>query len=372
MPEALTVTAFSTPSHRREFLEFPYRLHAENPHWVAPLRSEQKRLLDASRHPFYRHAEIETFLARRGGRTVGRIAAIVDRNAREENGGALGAFGFFDCLQDQDAAAALVDAARRWLQTRGARTLRGPTDPSFNYNCGVLVDGFEDPPAVGVTYNPPYYDRLLTGAGLRPSKELLAMHLRREDLRSPRARRFARFGLATSGLRLRPYDARHREREIAVIWNLYSTGWSSNWGYVPASLEEVRLLATDLERIADLRLVQFCEVDRRAAGFVVVLPDWNQALCHARGRLLPLGWWRVLQARKRISRARIYLAGVLPEWQGTAVAAAFLSLADSPAAQPYREIEASWILEDNHAALRGMLMLGGRVAKRYRIYDGCV
>jgi hypothetical protein len=372
MPELLTVTPARTRSHRREFLELPYLLHRDNPRWVAPLRSEQKKMLDEQRHPFYRHAEIETFLARRGPRAVGRIAAILDGNAREENGGRIGAFGFFDCLPDPEAAAALIDGARHWLRSRGARTMRGPTDPSFNYNCGILIDGFEDPPAIGLAYNPPYYDPLLTAAGLRPVKDLLAIHLRRDDLLSARARRFARFGLSTPGLRLRTYDPRRREREIECVWDLYSRGWASNWGFVPASLEEMRLLVTEFERNADPRLVQFCEVGGRVVGVVVVLPDWNQALRHARGSLLPLGWWRVFRASKRISRARICILGMLPEWQGTALAAAFLSLADSPAAEPYQEVEASWILEDNHAALRGMLLLGGRVAKRYRIYDACV
>lgn len=372
MPEPVTVLKANSRSERREFLDYPYRLHERAPNWIAPLRSEQSRLLDERRHPFYRHAEVELFLAKRGAETVGRIAAILDGNAPQVDGRKVGAFGFFDCNPDEESARVLLDAAREWLQAKKAGLMRGPTDPSFNYNCGVLVEGFDDPPAVGVAYNPSYYGRLLAGAGLRGVKDLVAVHLRSDDLRTSRARRLARYGLATPGLRLRSYDPRQREREVQRIWELYSQSWSTNWGFVPASLEEVRLLATDIEKIADLRLVQFCELEGRAVGIAVVLPDWNQALSRANGSLLPFGWWRVLRARRNITRARIYIVGVIPALQGTAMAAAFLSMAESPASAPYRDVEASWILEDNHAALRGLETLGGRIAKRYRIYDALI
>jgi hypothetical protein len=368
MPELDIVTA-DRGSARRAFLDLPYRLYAQDPVWVAPLRRDQKSVLDARRHPFFRHAELRLLIARRRSAVVGRVAAIVDHDAPSENGRRVGGYGFFECLHDQEAANGLIAAAREWLRGRGCQLMRGPVNPSYNYGCGVLVDGFGDPPVIGTSYNPSYYDNLLVGAGLGKAKDLIAFSLKAEQLVSVRTLA-ARFASPPPGARLRPFDVHQRERDIRLIWKLHSKGFTKNYDFAPLSLEEVRAIALDIERFGDKRLAQFCEVDGRPAGIAVAFPDWNQALREAHGRLFPLGWWRILRARRRIDRARIWLVAIAPEWQGTGLAGAFLSLAGQPGLDQYTEIEASWIVESHQTMLRALALVGARAYKRYRLYEG--
>ena len=365
------ILAAESGSARRAFLEFPYRLYAQDAVWVAPLRRDQKRILDIRRHPFYGHAESRLFVARRGRDIVGRIAAIVDHNAPPEHGKRVGSFGFFESIDDPETTRGLLAAAREWLRERGMHLVRGPMNPSYNYGGAILVDGFEEPPSIGTPYNPPYYDRLLTGAGLRGHRDFLAFQLTRDQLH--RAQALAgRFGAAVPGARLRPFDVRQFEREARWIYELHTTGFTKNYDFAPLSMEEVREIARDIERYGDPRLVQFCEVDGRPAGIVVALPDWNQALGAARGRLFPLGWWRILRARRNIRRIRIFLLCMAPEWQGTGLAATFLTMADQPGSEQYTEIEASWIVESHPIMPRALALLGARTTKRYRVYEGDV
>ena len=370
MPE-LEVVQASRGRLRRAFLELPYRLYAQDPLWVAPLRGDQKKILDERRHPFYRHAELQLFIARRGRNVVGRIAAIVDRNALPEAGKRVGTFGFFESMDDQEDASGLIEAARKWLRGRGMHLMRGPVNPSLNYGAGLLVEGFGDPPAIGTFYNPPYYDRLLCGAGLCKSRDLLTFSLKPEQLRNAQALA-GRFGLTTPGARLRPYDRSERERDVRWIWELHSRGFTSSYGFVPLSMEEARAMALDIERFGDERFVQFCEVDGQPVGVVIAFPDWNQALRAARGRLFPLGWWRILRARRHIHRIRVFMLGMAPESQGTGLAAAFLALVDQPDTEQYTDIEASWIEESHPIMVRAVKLLGARVTKRYRVYDAAL
>ena len=370
MPE-LEVVQASRGCLRRAFLEFPYRMYAQDAVWVAPLRGEQKKILDERRHPFYRHADLQLFIARRGSSVVGRIAAIVDHNALPEGGQRIGSFGFFESADDQTAASGLVEAAREWLRGRGMHLMRGPVYPSINYGAGVLVEGFGDPPAIGTFYNPPYYDRLLSGAGLYKSADLLTFSLKPEHLRNAKALA-GRFGLTTPGARLRPYDRRQRERDVRHIWEMHSKGFRTSYGFVPISIEEARAMALDIERFGDERFVQFCEVDGQPVGVVIAFPDWNRALREARGRLFPMGWWKILRARRHIHRIRVFMLGMAPESQGTGLAAAFLALVDQPGTEQYTEIEASWIAESHPTMMRAIGLLGARVSKRYRVYEAAL
>ncbi len=353
---------------RRAFLELPYRLYARDSLWVPPLRGDQKQMLDCRRHPFYRHAELALFVARREGRAVGRIAAILDRTALPEDGKRVGSFGFFECESDPEAAGRLVEAAASWVRERGAELMRGPVNPSFSYGGTVLIEGFDHPPTISTPYNPPYYDGLLRRAGLRPARDMVGFLLTREQVLKGREMA-GRYGAAPPEMRLRPYDLRQTEREARLIWELHSTAFTDNHDYVPMSLDEVRAMARDIERWGDPRLVQFCEIEGRTAGIIVALPDWNQALRAARGRLLPLGWWRILRARRSINRVRVFLLLMGREWQGTGTAAAFFSLVDQPGTEQYTQLEASWIFDDLQIMLKLLALGGFRPYRRFRIYE---
>jgi hypothetical protein len=295
----------------------------------------------------------------------------VDRNWPPEAGRHIGSFGFFECTNDRETATALIAAAAKWVRERGMQVMRGPVNPSYTYGSGVLVEGFEDPPAIGTSYNPPYYDRLLAGSGVHPIKDFLAYAITPEQLRNVKSLA-GRFGLAPGGAKLRPYDVRHREREVQWIWELHSKGFAENYDFVPISVDEVRAIARDVERFGDFRFIQFCEVEGRPAGVVVALPDWNQALRPAGGRLFPLGWWKILRARRSINRIRIFLVCLGPEWKGTGLAGAFLALADPAEQTQYTRIEASWIVESHSTMVRALTLLGARPYKRYRMYERSV
>ena len=370
LPE-LEVVPADRASKRRAFLDFPYRLYARDSLWVPPLRGDQKKILDNRRHPFYRHAESQLFLAVRGSKVAGRICALLDHNAPPEAGHRIGAFGFFESMDDQEATSGLLNATREWLRKRGVHLMRGPVNPSFNYGAGVLVEGFDDPPTVGNSYNPTYYDLLLTGAGLRKARDFLAFSLKPEQLRAAKAIAGS-FASVPPRARLRPFDGRQLEREAKWIWELHSKGFTSNYDFAPMSLEEVRYMACDIQRFADERLMQFCEVDNRPAGVLVAFPDWNQTLCSVRGRLFPLGWWRLLRGRRHITRLRIWLLIIAPEWQGTGLAALFLSLVGQPGTEQYKEIEASWIVESHPTMVSALSLLNARVSKRYRLYEAAL
>jgi hypothetical protein len=353
---------------RHSFLEFPYRLYAGNPCWVPSLRRDQKKLLNVRRHPFYRHAESRLFVARRGNEVVGRIAAFVDHNAPTEAGRRIGSFGFFESARDREAGIRMVEAAWQWLCERGMHIMRGPVNPSFNYSTGVLVDGFEDPPAIGTPYNPPYYDMLLADAGLRRAMDLLGFSLKPAQLRDAAAR-FGLLDAVTPGVRLRPYDSRQREREVRWIWELHGKAFAANYDYVPISLDEVRAIAIDIERYGDPRFMQFCEIEGQPVGMLVTFPDWNQALRVARGRLFPLGWWRIWRARAHITRMRIFLLGMALPQQGTGLAATYLGLLNHLGTFQDMDIEVSWIVESHQLMLRLLGLAGARAYKRWRVYE---
>jgi hypothetical protein len=362
------IDAVETRRQRNEFVNLPYRLYARRPHWVPPLRSEERKAVDVRNHPFYKHGELKLFLARNGSETVGRIAAIIDHLDPRRHG----SFGFFECDNNPAAAAALIDAAKGWLADRGIHQMTGPLSPSINYVSGILVDGFDDPPCIGLAYNPPYYAELLTGAGLTPLKDLLALRIRREAFRGPKARRFERFAQNREGVRFRQVDMTQLEKEFDLAWKLYAQAWAGNWGFVPLSREEVQSIGRDLERFGDPRGVQFCEAGGQTVGMLLVIPDLNQALLRARGRLLPFGWWHISRIRHVATRARIFMLGMTPEWQNTGIAAGFCAMADLPGVDHYQELEASWILEDNQRAIRGLQSLGAEVYKRYRLYGAAL
>lgn len=217
------VSPVREPREHREFLAFPYRHYRNDPHWVAPLRIAQKELFDAARHPFWAHARLERFLARNARATLGRVAAILDPSYNEFQQEAAGFFGFLECVNDPEVAQALLEAAVGWLQQHGARVVRGPMNPSTNYECGLLVEGFDSSPWVMMPYNPPYYATLLEGAGWRRAKDLYAYYLNTEIVTLAKVERVAERALKASQLHIRPIRMRDFQAEAARVWEIYNS-----------------------------------------------------------------------------------------------------------------------------------------------------
>ncbi len=361
------------PADLRRFIALPYRLHARDPIWVPPLRRDVATMLARTKNPFFEHGEAEYFLAERGGEVVGRIAAIENRLHNETHGDRVGFFGFFESVDDRGVADALFEAAAGWLRARRLDTVRGPASFSVNDECGLLVQGFETPPTVMMPHNPRYYVGLVEGAGFTKAKDLLCFE-GREPVGDAAARvtRASELVRERYGITLRSLDLRHFHAEVDRIKRLYNAGWEKNWGFVPMTERELDHLAEQFRPVVVPDLVHFAEREGRVIAFAICLPDLNVALrANRSGALLP-GALRIFFRLKtrRIGRLRVLLLGILPEFRGKGVDAAFYHRIWKMAkANNIHWGEAGWILEDNTAMIAGMVKLGWTHYKTYRLYD---
>ena len=268
---ALEVVTADSKQALKEFIEFPYSLYRGDRFWVPPLRIAVKELLDRAKHPFYANAEAEFFLARRDGRVVGRIAAILDRNHNKFHEENAGFFGFFESTNAPEVAAALLGAARKWVFGRGAVLLRGPVNPSTNYECGMLVDGFDSNPMVMMTYNPRYYPALMENVGLRKAKDLNAYVNTAAAVELEKIGRVADRKLAKSGVTVRPINMKDFDGEVGRIWDVYNSAWKRNWGFVPMTREEFFLMGKEMKQILKPELVLVGEAGGKTIGFALAL-----------------------------------------------------------------------------------------------------
>jgi GNAT superfamily N-acetyltransferase len=364
------VNALGEKADWRAFIELPYALYRNDPYWVPPLRIQVKELIDRKKHPFYANADAEFFLARRNGEVVGRIAAIFDRAHNRFHDESAGFFGFFECVDDASVAEALLARAREWVDRRGAKFLRGPVNPSTNYECGMLIDGFDSSPMVMMPYNPRYYPVLMDRVGLSKSKDLLAYvsHAQRIDMK--KIERVADRVLATNGVTVRPINMKDFDAEVARVWEVYSKAWSRNWGFIPMSREEFQVMGKEMKQILKPELVLIGEVEGRVVGFALALPDVNFALKPAGGSLLPTGILKILYYQRLIKSVRVLALGVEERYRASGVGAAFYAtLVRNARKLGYGDCEMSWILEDNTLMNRALEVMGARRYKTYRIYD---
>ena len=353
-----------------EFVELPFTLCRNEPNWVPPLRMAVKELLDREKHPFYANAQAEFFLAMQDGRTVGRIAAIVDRNHNRFHAEEAGFFGFFDCIDDVDVARALLKVARAWVVDHGAKFMRGPVNPSTNYECGVLIDGFDYDPMVMMTYNPRYYPRLLEEAGLTKAKDLLAYLSNANTISMKKIERVADKVLATNGVRVRPINMKDFQADVERVWDVYGAAWARNWGFVPMSREEFFLMGKEMKMILKPDLVLIGEVGNKVVGFAMALPDVNYALKRAGGSLFPTGLLKILYYQRLIKNVRVLALGVVEEYRASGLAAGFYAtLVRNARRLGYGDCEMSWILEDNVLMNRSLEVMGAKRYKTYRIYE---
>lgn len=353
----------------KRFIAFPYALHRGDPYWVPPLRMDVRKMLSREKNPFFEHAEAEYFLAEREGRVVGRIAAIHNRAHNETHGDRTGFFGFFDCADDQTVADALFEPVYRWLRERGLTTVRGPASFSTNDECGILIDGFDLPPAVLTPYTPAWYRSLLEGAGFTKAKDLY-LYQTTDDQLPERLSRGARIIARRNRITLRAIDMKRFDAEVDLIKQVYNQAWERNWGFIPMTDAEIDHMARDMKPVVVPDLVVFAEQDGRLIGFAAALPDLNVALkTNPSGRLIP-GILRVLWAARTIKRIRILLLGVLPEHRRSgADALMYHWIWEKGYALGYRWAEAGWILEDNAPMKNGLARMGFEHYKTLRLYD---
>jgi hypothetical protein len=347
------------------------------PNWVAPLRVAVHDALDERRNPFYREAARALFLAERGGEVVGRIAAIENRAHNRFHDDRVGFWGFFECMDDQTVADALFAAAEGWLAARGLTVMRGPMTPSTNYECGLLVEGFEHRPTFMTAWNPPYYDALCARAGFTKAKDLLAFRFEGEttDYALPDfVARQAERALAGGGLTFRDMDPSRFDEEVAGLWATYNDAWERNWGFVPMSQPEFLHMAKDMKSLLDPRFAFVAEVGGAPVGFMLALPDYNEVLARNRsGRLLPLGGPLMLWGKRRIRNMRVMALGVRRDARSRSILALFThEIMRRGRLYGKNGAEASWLLEDNHLIVKPMRAMGAQERMRWRVYDRAV
>jgi GNAT superfamily N-acetyltransferase len=368
---SLEVTPVKGFKDLRAFVSLPYRLHAGTP-WITPLKLERYLFLSRRTNAFFKHGEAEYFLARRDGRVVGRVSAQVDRAFNHYHDARWGMFGFLEFEDDPEVLDALLARAELWLRERGCDRMVGPMDFQMNDESGILIEGFEREPMVKQPWHPRYYQQRCEAAGLSKAMDLLMWELYIADRKNvlPILPEIAEQAQTKHGIRIRRMSRRHLRRELDDFARVYNAAWSGNWGFVPYSKEDLDAYALDLQLVFDRNWFMVAENDQETVAMAITVPDINQVLKKMRGRLLPLGWWYYLNRRRIVDRVRVGFLGVLPEYQHTGVAALlYMEHFDMAERTPQTGGEMGWILETNKAMNRGMEAMGGRVVKRFRVYE---
>lgn len=365
------IIPLKTSHQLREFIRLPWRIYRGSPCWVPPLIADMKRILDRNKHPFFQHSTADFFLAQRQGQVVGRIAAILNNHHNAFHNERVAFFGFFESIDDDSVAEALLNQATAWGRERGMGTLRGPMNYSTNDTCGLLIEGFDKLPAIMMTYNPPYYVDLLERNHFRKAMDLYAWWMHSEIGLNEKIIRVGENALRRQGITIRTLDMRDFDREVERIKRIYNDAWSANWGFVPMTDAEFDLLAKDLKPVVNPKLVLVADRAEQPVGFSLSIPDINVALHRINGRLWPFGLLKLLYYARKIKHVRVITLGVIKSLQKTRGIGALLYMETFRrcVAEGFPAGEFSWTLENNALINSGMEALGARIYKRYRIYE---
>jgi hypothetical protein len=358
-----------------EFVKFPFKLYRGDPNWVPPLIEERRDFLDPKKNPFFEHSRCQLFLARRGDELVGTIAAAVNDNHNTFHSEKMGSFGFFEAINDQAVADALLEAAETWVRQQGMLIIRGPLNFSTNDEIGTLIDGFDEPPVVMMTYNPRYYPTLIEAHGYAKAMDVYAYIVdlaERLQNAPPKVFEVAEKAAQKQGIRVRKVDIRHLDQEVALIKQVYNRAWERNWGFVPMTDAEIDHLASGMKPLLDPNLLFIAETsDGTPVGVSISFPDIHQALrWSGGGHMWPFGLLKFLWYRRKVNQCRLLIMGMVPEYRGRGADAIFyVETARAALAQGYKRMEGSWILETNTMMNLILQRLGAVRYKTYRIYE---
>lgn len=368
---ALEIRPVNTPADLEQFLDVPDRVYRQDPYWVSPLRSSIARQLSPE-NSFRTYGQLQAFVAL-NPEPVGRIVATVNQRLVEKEGEAIGLFGYFETINDFSVAQGLFTAAETWLKAQGMTKVRGPIDLSTHNNCLMLIDGFDSPPMVMMPYNPSYYPELVEQGGFSKAKDAYAYEY---PLDRPLPTEFEKaYKIATkSGVSFRSIETKGEafERDARILYRLFTEAFSGNWSSTPRTEEEFLEEARSLQQLVDPDVVLIAEVDGKAVGFFMGLPDYNIPLKEVKGKL---NWWGTLKFlwyRRQIDRGRVVAICSLPEYQRKLVPLALIYLglrACQQKGKPYRTSELGWVYEDNSRSRRLIEAAGGKIYKTYRIYE---
>lgn len=371
---SIEVTQVDSPKELNAFIRFPWRIYPDDPAWVPPLLIERKEFL-SRKHPFYEHGDAALFLARSGGEIVGRIMASDDPNYNALHRTNVGCFGLFESIDDQAVANALFETASGWLRGKGREEMMGPIDYSTNYVCGLLIDGFQHPPMLLTSHNPPYYGTLIERWGFEKVMDLYAWWFADPAEAAARLRRLANaLKKRLEVVRFRPVNLRDIVADGRRIRDIYNEAWRNNWGYVPFTEKEFDYMTKELKPLVVPELAIIAEVAGQPVGFILAIPDINVALRHVKnGRLttfgLPIGLAKILYYKGKTKTARLIALGVVPKFRRHGIAEMLvLRVIEEGMHKRGFTPELSLTLENNHMINRFLEAIGAARYKTYRIY----
>ena len=373
----LEIERVTSEGQLRDFIRVPWTVYEKDPNWVPWLFFERLEFFNKKKNPFFEHAEADYFIARRDGRAIGTVAAILNHRHNEFQQENVAHFGVFEVIEDGEAGRALLETAVDWARRRGAERLLGPMNLSTNDECGMLIEGFGEPPVVLMTYNPPYYPEMMEAAGFQKAMDLLAWLGITEEIVNDMPEKVKRivgkvrdrYELQVRPIRMDDWDA-----EIERIKKIYNSAWERNWGFVPMTDAEIEHMADGLKMILDPALIFMVEHHGEAVGFSLTLPDVNQPLRRIRPGPSTLRSYlaaaRLYFSRYKTDMARVMALGVVERYRGRGVdALMYYETAKAALERGYDRLEASWILETNEMMNRPIELLGGKVYKKYRVYE---
>ena len=357
---------------RRRFQRLPWSIYAGDHNWVPPILAQERELLGWRHHPFFDNAEIVTLLAERGGLAVGRLAVLINHVHNHKYNEQRGFFGFFECIDDAAVAGGLFEAGQDWLRQRGMTAVRGPVNPSLNYTCGLLIDGFDCPPCFLMTYNPPYYAALLETCGFAKAQDLYAYEMDMNMLRVlvERYKLAVLAALNRPDMVIRPINSAMIQQEIETYLDIYNRSLDGTWGFTPLQPREARHIASELKHLIVPQFTAFVEIDGQPIGAFFALLDYNQILAKLNGRLFPFGVVRLMTGRRKITAVRAMAMTMVPGFQDAGLSAVLIDNLTGPAKKwGIQRWELSWILESNSRSLGSLERVGMKRIKTYRIYD---
>lgn len=370
--EIQEVDIYNNKKDQKRFINLQWDLYSDDKHWVPQLKLSLKEQFSL-KHPFNKTADIKSWIAVKDGRDVGRIQAIVNHKYNEFHKENIGFYGFFEAIDDQEVFSKLFTAAETFVKSLGKEEIRGPVNPSTNYSVGSLIEGFNDAPQIMMNYNKPYHQKQTENCGYQKSKDLLAYKLDiGAGFEMPEViQKIAKRAEKKQKITYRPVNMKNWAQETQLMWDIYNSAWESNWGFVPMLREEWEHICKDLKSIVNPNLILICEVDGDHAGFVVALPDFNQAQKQVpNGKLLPFGILKLLNANKYMNRVRVLTMGVKPEYRKIGLDSILYTKSQQVCVENgYNEVEMSWILEDNLNMNKPLIRMGADPYKKYRIYS---
>jgi hypothetical protein len=379
----LRITPVESPEEREEFIAFQWKVYEDDPNWVPPLLSERRTLFDPKNgHPFHQHADVRYFMAWRNGEPVGRIAAFINHRHNEYWDEQIGFFGHFEVLEDKEAAEALLTRAEAFVRDQGMTAIRGPMNFSTNEEIALLVDGWNGPPTVMMSYNPRYYVDFIAGADYKKAMDVLAFSTDLTQYEAdgtgvnPKLLRVAQKVKERYDITVRPVDMRHFDQEAELIKEVYHNAWAKNWGFVPLTEAELDNMAHEVRQFMDPKVTFIAEKNGRPIGFMLPFPDLCQPLLKAYPRPGVPEWWTTLKLlywwklRGSITTIRAALGGIVEEYRGRGVdAVLFLETLLAGIRQGYERLEMSWVLETNEPMRQTAAIFDGELYRRYRIYE---